>query len=508
MPMHALLIALIAAAEFQTPAQPPRFRAFTERTEWDIGSTYEGLLSSPGLVFERLDRPLAPPGPDDTTRRLGPYDERRHGFRWLTVRVGRTFSQPEDRESRDSSAGLELTLVAERADSSNVAWRLRRVETPQDDLDTTIANQPSEQEDAGPATPDPTLPLVVVRFAAQGHGFNTVWSAANELLVDATSVPPRAMAWLSRAQNDGGGVCGVWGNRNQNSIACRWEPRPQQFMCTWTSLFPEATWGHKTARRRWILGREAAEPAHCNVTDAPTTRYFPGAGMASRISRLGNGKELWATGGSSAGLDARFFATDPRGAVARNELAVRGLDADPSPEKGSQSTERCDAPDFQAARWHVEPGLEIWQVLAKEQGHGTHYLLGFDANTSDVLRISTDAGVQGHCGGVGLPSMLLKASRPRAPFDVDVEWQGPFSEGHVGAEEAEARFGDDLEGSDGRACTESGRLRWIRGKGFELTHGPLPTCLHPELPVYPEISFEALEQRRVRARGPGWADRP
>ena len=377
----------------------------------------------------------------------GPFDSQRYGFSTVHVYFDRTLPDAAERDGLSADGTLRLVVGTRGADARVRWWRL---EAPDERGSTylpplSVSNDPSDQERVLPASSDPSLPVLEIRWATNAFGANSGVDLVRHLLLDLRGPVPRALGLLDDVEVHVGGVCGS-ANPTYTEIGCRWEGG--DFLCAETLHRTDTPWAQRRGSRLFWLSSGEGIPLPNQaffknpvelIRDGADSRLvtFQEFGEARVISttRIGNESvRLVASPSLSSGFDVTFFAAaigrTPEGG---GRVFTKALRQDPEPagpsyaELNRYTPDSLDLPRFDVRPLADDGTVTVLQVTATEgSGHGI-YLVGLEPGErglqADALLVATDAPSPGECRSTRFPVTAVSMVARSTPFSatLDVE---------------------------------------------------------------------------------------
>jgi hypothetical protein len=304
--------------------------------------------------------------------------------------------------------------------------------------------------DVALATPDPNVPLLVVKFGENLGGANALnWTEASVLL-DFRPTPPRVLAAADCAYNEGGGACTGPDSAQmpRSGLQCDWQSGIEDFLCSQTS--------ESDGYLDFYLLSDKPAPLHPGevATLADAIREFRSKGTAAPVKVRGIGPVSWIdevtlSSGKiivlgSVGL-FHFVTESKTGLGSPTQLAPHPLIVDPN--EVSRLSNRIDIPgwtieearSFHANQFFKEKHLTVLQVV--ELVGGGHY---------------------GSCNNSILPENIVSIGGIAKPFSAQVRIQSSVWFANVD----EGQYGWSVPNGEESTtnCVRSGSITWANGK--------------------------------------------
>jgi hypothetical protein len=334
-----------------------------------------------------------------------------------------------------------------------------------------------------PATPDRSVPLVVLQTYGQSRGVNTGVEAASRYLLDLRQGQPRSLATVDCLSVSGGGACGAFDSEfsQRHSLSCSWLASQNDFLCKREMTNPFA-WGGVTWRDAFYLlsGMAAAPPgisptaprapeewASQLSTGTAKHTLLPRYGDTFVLTTLPNRVALLASRGNTARLWPRFWLFTPSGTT---EIVPRLLAGDPlgspfEPLPDGISGYLTGAPmSFVITPLRpAPPGLSFFAVALTQGKQHSLFWTGIDYRSgncaADILWVATDAMEYDNCRAAHVPDSAARAewigkNDVLARLDVEplrsLDYQG------------EGYYRQDSHGPE-LACAYDAEIRWSNG---------------------------------------------
>ncbi len=356
--------------------------------------------------------------------------------------------------------------------------------------------------DVALATPDPSVPLLVIKFGENLGGANAQnWTEASVLL-DFRSETPRALATVDCAYNEGGGACTAQdsGQMLRSGLQCDWKSDAEDFLCSQTT--------QSDGYLDFFLLSDRSAPLHSGevATLADAIHEFRSKGAATPVKvrgigpvswidevRLNSGNKIIVLG--SVGLF--HLVAESKGALGSStQVAAHPLIVDPN-EIQSPSY-RIEIPgwtleearSFRARQIYKERDLTVLQVVETQSPDSRNlYWLGIQGDGADTRFDAVELVGGWHyasCGDSIAPENLVSVGTMVKPFSVPVRIQPStmFSD----AEESQPEWAFPNGETNTTNCVRSGSITWVNGK-FTGTMDDRE-CVSPEQPKYIRVDAD------------------
>jgi hypothetical protein len=349
--------------------------------------------------------------------------------------------------------------------------------------------------DVALATPDPNVPLLVIKFGEDLGGANALnWTEASVLL-DFRPSPPRVVATADCAYNEGGGACTAFdsGEMQRSGLQCDWGSETQDFLCSQTS--------QGGGYLDFFLLSDKPAPLHPGevATLADAIHEFRSKGTAFPVKVRGIGPVSWIdevtldSGNKiivlgSVGL-FHLVAESKNSPRPTTQVAPHPLIVDPNEVR--RPSYRIEDPGwtieearlFRARQIYKQKDLTVLQVVESQLPDSRNlYWLGIQGDGADTKFDAVTLVGGGHyasCGHSIVPENVVSLERIAKPFSAKVRIQPStsFSE----ADEAQQQEWAVPNGEEQTTnCIRSGTITWANGK-FEGNMDD-KECTSPEQP--------------------------
>jgi len=333
--------------------------------------------------------------------------------------------------------------------------------------------------DVALATPDPNVPLLVIKFGENLGGVNALnWTEASVLL-DFRPTPPRVMATTDCAYNEGGGVCTAWdsGQTPRFGLQCDWAPGTDDFLCSQTT--------QREGYLDFFLQSDKPAPLHPGevATLADAIHEFRSKGTASPEKVRGIGPVSWIDEVAlnsghkiivlgSAGL-FHLVAESKTSLGSSTQIAPHPLIVDP--DEVRRPSERIAIPgwtleqarSFRASQIYKEKDLTVLQVVESQSPDSRNlYWLGLqdDGANPKFDAVELVGGWHyGSCGQSIVPENVVSVGTIAKPFSAQLRIQPSISFSE--ADETQEPEWTVLNGEERTAnCVRLGSIAWVDGK--------------------------------------------
>lgn len=367
--------------------------------------------------------------------------------------------------------------------------------------------------DVALATPDPDVPLLVIKFGENLGGANALnWTEASVLL-DFRTETPRVLATADCAYNEGGGACTAQDSAQmlRSGLQCDWKSEMEDFVCSQTT--------QSDGYLDFFLFSDMPAPLHPGevATLADAIHEFKSKGAATSLKVRGVGPVSWVdevtlnsgnkiTVLGSVGLfHLAAESKNSHGSV--TQIAAHPLIVNPS--ESWHAGDRVGIPgwtieeanSFRARQIYSEKDLTVLQVVETQSPDSRNlYWLGIQGDGADAKFDAVELVGGWHyasCGNSIAPENVVSVGKIAAPFSAQVRMQP--STLLSGGDEPEYEWANPNGETEAANCIRSGTITWANGK-FAATMDE-KECASPEKPK--EIRVDAdgkISAREFAAR--------
>ncbi len=348
--------------------------------------------------------------------------------------------------------------------------------------------------DVALATPDPSVPLLVIKFGENLGGANALnWTEASVLL-DFRTETPRVLATADCAYNEGGGACTAQdsGQMLRSGLQCDWKSDAEDFLCSQTT--------QSDGYLDFFLLRDKSAPLHPGevATLADALHEFRSKGTATPVKVRGIGPVSWVdevtqdSGNKiivlgSVGL-FHLVAESKTSLGAPTQVTAHPLIVDPN--EVSRPSSRIEVPgwtieetrSFRARQIYKEKDLTVLQVVETKSADSRNlYWLGIQGDGAEARFDTVELVGGGHyasCGNSIAPENVVSVGKIAKPFSVPVRIQPSTMFSDV--EESQPEWAFPNGETNTTNCIRSGSVTWANEK-FTGTMDD-KECTSPEQP--------------------------
>jgi len=363
--------------------------------------------------------------------------------------------------------------------------------------------------DVALATPDPNVPLLVIKFGENLGGANALnWTEASVLL-DFRPTPPRVLATADCAYNEGGGACTAFdsGQMPRSGLQCDWGSETQDFLCSQTS--------QGDGYLDFFLLSDKPAPLHPGelATLAGAIHEFRSKGTASPLKVRGIGPVSWIdevtldSGNKFVVLGSvglfHLVAESKNSLGAPTQAAAHPLIVDPNEVR--RPSYRIEDPgwtleearSFRARQIYRDKDLTVLQVVESQLPDSRNlYWLGIQGDGADAKFDAVTLVGGAHyasCGHSIVPENAVSLGRIAKPFSAQVRIQ-PSTEFSEADETQQQEWAVPNGEEQTTNCIRSGSITWANGKFAGSMDGR--ECTAPEQPK--DIRVDADGKIRVK----------
>jgi hypothetical protein len=333
--------------------------------------------------------------------------------------------------------------------------------------------------DVSLATPDPNVPLLVIKFGENLGGANALnWTEAS-IMLDFRPTPPRVVATADCAYNGGGGACTAFdsGQMLRSGLQCDWASETQDFLCSQTT--------QSDGYLDFFLLSDKPAPLHPGelATLADAIQEFRSKGTVAPVKVRGIGPVSWI---DEVTLDSgtkiivlgsvglfHLVAESKTSLGPSTQVAAHPLIVDPnevrrpSPRIEDPGWTLEEARSFRARQIYKEKDLTVLQVVESQLPDSRNlYWLGMQGDGADAkfdAVVLVGGGHYASCGNSIVPENVVSVERIAKPFSAQVRIQPAtsFSE----ADESQQHEWSVPNGEEQSTnCIRSGSITWANGK--------------------------------------------
>src|SRR5208337_4611579 len=277
--------------------------------------------------------------------------------------------------------------------------------------------------DVALATPDPDVPLLVIKFGENLGGANALnWTEASVLL-DFRTETPRVLATADCAYNEGGGACTAQDSAQmlRSGLQCDWKTDAEDFLCSQTT--------QSDGYLDFFLLSDKPAPLHPGevATLADAIHEFRSKGTATPVKVRGIGPVSWVdevtqdSGNKiivlgSVGL-FHLVAESKTSLGTPTQVTAHPLIVDPN--EVSRPSSRIEVPgwtieetrSFRARQIYKEKDLTVLQVVETQSADSRNlYWLGIQGDGAETRFDAVELVGGGHyasCGNSIAPENVL-----------------------------------------------------------------------------------------------------
>jgi hypothetical protein len=352
------------------------------------------------------------------------------------------------------------------------------------------------------ATPDPNVPLLVIKFGENLGGANALnWTEASVLL-DFRPTPPRVVATADCAYNEGGGACTAFDSEQmlRSGMQCDWGSDTQDFLCSQTTqgngyldfyLFSD----NPAPLRRGEVASLADAIREFRSKGTATPVRVRGIGPVSWIDEvmLDSGNKIIVLG--SVGL-FHLVAESKNSLGPTTQVAPHSLIVDPNEVR--RPSDKIEVPgwtleearSFRASQLYKGKDLTVLQVVESQSPESRDlYWLGIQGDGDDAkfdAVVLVGGGHYASCGNSMVPENVVSVGKIAKPFSAQIRIQPSTS--YSEADDTQQHEWAAPNGEEQTTnCSRSGSIAWANGKftGSMDNKG----CSSPEQPK--DIGVEA-----------------
>jgi len=332
--------------------------------------------------------------------------------------------------------------------------------------------------DVALATPDPNVPLLVIKFGENLGGVNALnWTEASVLL-DFRTETPRVLATADCAYNEGGGACTAQDSEQvlRSGLQCDWKPDAEDFLCAQST--------QSDGYLDFFLLSDKPAPLHPGevATLADAIHEFRSKGKATPVKVRGIGPVSWI---DELTLSSRnniivlgsvglfHLVVESKNALGTpTQVAAHPLIVDPN--EVWRPSYRIEIPgwtieeahSFRARQIYKEKDLTVLQVVETQSPDSRNlYWLGIQGDGADA-KFDAVALVGGWhyaaCGNSIAPQNVVSVGKIAKPFSVPVHIQP--STLLSGEEEPQPEWAIPNGGTETTNCIRAGSVTWANGK--------------------------------------------
>ncbi|MEO8367978.1 MAG: hypothetical protein ABI806_02105 [Candidatus Solibacter sp.] len=339
------------------------------------------------------------------------------------------------------------------------------------------------------ATPDKTLPLLVMQLKSHSMGANSGANVTTRHLFDFRTGPPKSRAALDCVEYQAGGACNAYDSlySQQTDVDCQWIAERNDFLCTHTRravrLWGDTAWTEVSylisGDMRWPAEVEPDSPRTLPEWVDSLAGGSPVGGHTvlpihgdTHVLWQGHQGTLLASRGETSHHWPKFTLIHGHPQSA-SELPVRTLE--PGQDKPSNDEEplRGIAPGilagspmtFTVKELGGPGGVQFLQVLLTQGDHRSLFWIGIEeSHRAEALWIATDAAEydvcrEAHVAASATKAQWLGGSRTLATLDVEPRrFLSSEGEGYL--------MKNGEQGSN--QCPQDVRLSWTSETGWQI----------------------------------------
>src|SRR5271165_6432749 len=356
--------------------------------------------------------------------------------------------------------------------------------------------------DVALATPDPNVPLLVIKFGENLGGANALnWTEASVLL-DFRPTPPRVVATADCAYNEGGGACTAFDSAQmpRSGLQCDWRSEAQDFLCSQTT--------QGNGYLDFFLLSDTPAPLHPGevATLADAIHEFRTKGTASPVKVRGIGPVSWVaevtlnSGDKTIVLGSvgLFHLVPESKSVLGSSTEVEAHPLIVDPNEVHHPSHRIENPgwtieeahSFRASQIYKEKDLTVLQVVESQSPDSRNlYWLGLQGDGADARFDAVELVGGGHyasCGNSIVPENVVSLGKIAKPFSAQIRIQPSTS--YSEADDTRPPEWAVPNGEEQTSnCIRSGSITWANGEFTGTIDGG--ECDSPEQPK--DIRVEA-----------------